>query len=51
MRYAHSNDDAKRRAVQRLPSPANDNAKPGKEANDNSDKTVAVMRMQKKIAV
>jgi integrase len=28
MRYAHSNDDAKRRAVQRLVKPANDNAEP-----------------------
>jgi integrase len=51
MRYAHSNEDAKRRAVQRLRSPANDNAKPGKEADDNSDKTVEVMPRNKKIAV
>ena len=34
MRYAHSNDEAKRRAVQRLDKAANDNAKP------DSDKVV-----------
>jgi site-specific recombinase XerD len=53
MRYAHSNDDARRRAVQRL-IPANDNAKP-EPANDNdagsSDKTATVLLMNKKIAV
>ena len=54
MRYAHSNDDAKRRAVQRLNRPANDNA-PATAANDNnaehSDKTGTVVPMKKKIAV
>ncbi len=45
MRYAHSNDDAKRRAVQRLMRPANDNdAKHG-------DKTGTVAPSLKKIAV
>jgi len=42
MRYAHSNDDAKRRAVQRLPFPAKSNAKPAAGANGSSDKTVGV---------
>jgi site-specific recombinase XerD len=34
MRYAHSNDDAKRRAVQKLGKAANDN-EPKTPANDN----------------
>jgi integrase len=55
MRYAHSNDDAKRGAVHRLSSPANENAKQETAPNDNhsqySDKTVAVLPMKKKIAV
>jgi integrase len=55
MRYAHSDDDAKRRAVQRLIRPAGDNPKPGTAANDNnaehSDKTGTVVPMKKKIAV
>jgi integrase len=54
MRYAHSNDDAKRRAVQRLTKLANDNA-PQKAANDNNaesrDKTGTVIPMKGKIAV
>jgi integrase len=44
MRYAHSNDDAKRRAVQKLSKSANDN-------EPTSDKTVAMLPMKKKIAV
>lgn len=44
MRYAHSNDDAKRRAVQRLGQAANDNAK-------HSDKSGTVVPIAKKIAV
>jgi hypothetical protein len=53
MRYAHSNDDAKRRSVQDLRKAANDN-EPKTPANDNvppSDKTVTVLPMKKKIAV
>jgi integrase len=44
MRYAHSNDDAKRRAVQRLNRPGNYNAEHG-------DKTGTVVPMKKKVAV
>jgi site-specific recombinase XerD len=51
MRYAHSNDDAKRRAVQKLVKPANDNAEP-KAANDNhaehGDKKGTVLPKTKK---
>jgi integrase len=42
MRYAHSNDDAKRRAVQRLTRPAKENDR---------DKTGTVIPMKEKIAV
>jgi integrase len=51
MRYAHSNDDAKRRAVQRLMRPANDNAQPKTAANDDRDKSGTAIPELKKIAV
>jgi integrase len=47
MRYAHSNDDAKRRAVNKLAKGANDNRKPTPPANEASvkrDKNVTVKR-------
>jgi hypothetical protein len=51
MRYAHSNDDPKRRAVQKLVKPANDNAEP-KAASDNhpehGDKKGTVLPKTKK---
>jgi hypothetical protein len=55
VRYAHSNYDAKRRAVQLLIRPVDDNAKSVTAANDNhaehSDKVGTVPSMKKEIAV
>src|SRR5450432_2199675 len=53
MRYAHSNDDAKRRAVNRLAKGANDNMRPTPPANGNEarrDKNVTVIALRGKKA-
>jgi len=54
MRYAHSNDDAKRRAVNKLTKGANDDMKPTPPANDGAvkrDKNVTVIAVRGKKAV